>query len=41
MKIILKKGETLFDLCKDYETLQFLIQALGLEEVKVKYPAKF
>lgn len=36
-----KNNDSVFDLCKDYETLQSIITALKMTEVYVKQPEKF
>ncbi|CAD8090507.1 unnamed protein product [Paramecium sonneborni] len=41
IQLLNKNQDTVFDVCKDYETLQFMIQTLQIEEVRVKQPDKF
>ncbi|CAD8070930.1 unnamed protein product [Paramecium sonneborni] len=41
IQLLNKNQDTVFDVCKDYETLQFMIQTLQIDEVRVKQPDKF
>ncbi|CAD8188687.1 unnamed protein product [Paramecium pentaurelia] len=41
IQLLNKNQDTVFDVCKDYDTLQFMIQTLQIEEVRVKQPDKF